>query len=69
MSKSRLPPNVLEAVYDRIAEAVDRVGEEHAPRFLSRLCLLLADQLGEYGEIEERIHEAERHVRDEMEKK
>jgi hypothetical protein len=64
MSTSKLPPNVLEAVYDRIAEAVDRVGAEQAPLFLSRLCLLLADQLGEYGEIEEHIREAERHVRE-----
>ena len=37
----------LETVYDTLAEAIDRVGPEHAPLFLVKLALLNAQALGD----------------------
>jgi hypothetical protein len=37
----------LEAVYDRLAQAIDAAGEEKAPLFLVKLALLNAQALGD----------------------
>jgi hypothetical protein len=37
----------LETVYDSLAEAIDQAGPERSELFLSKLCLLLANQLGD----------------------
>jgi hypothetical protein len=37
----------LEAVYDRLAQAIDTAGEANAPRFLVKLALLNAQALGD----------------------
>ena len=37
----------LEAVYDRLAEAIDRVGNDKAMLFLVKLALLNANALGD----------------------
>ncbi|MBK9361142.1 MAG: DUF2783 domain-containing protein [Rubrivivax sp.] len=41
-----LPLPDLERVYDELAEAVDRAGD-HRERFLAKLALLLAHELGD----------------------
>ncbi len=37
----------LEAVYDRLAHAIDEAGSEHSERFLVKLALLNAQALGD----------------------
>jgi hypothetical protein len=37
----------LEAVYDRLAHAIDEAGPEHSERFLVKLALLNAQALGD----------------------
>lgn len=37
----------LENVYDTLAEAIDQAGAEHSELFLTKLCLLLANQAGD----------------------
>ncbi len=37
----------LETVYDTLAEAIDQAGPEHSELFLTKLCLLLAHQVGD----------------------
>lgn len=37
----------LETVYDSLAEAIDQAGPEHSELFLTKLCLLLANQLAD----------------------
>jgi hypothetical protein len=37
----------LETVYDTLAQAIDQAGPERSELFLTKLCLLLANQLGD----------------------
>lgn len=37
----------LEGVYDTLAEAIDQAGPGHSALFLTKLCLLLANQTGD----------------------
>ncbi len=37
----------LEAVYDTLAQAIDQAGPDHSEVFLTKLCLLLANALGD----------------------
>lgn len=37
----------LETVYDTLAESIDQAGGERTALFLTKLCLLLANQLGD----------------------
>ena len=41
----------LEAAYDLIAEGIDRAGEEKARLFLAKLCLALANLVGDLAEV------------------
>lgn len=54
MSK-QLTAEALERVYDQLAEAIDAAGTEKESLFLSRLCLLLARQVGDEEMIRECI--------------
>ena len=48
----------LEAVWERLAEAVDRAGPEREALFLSKLAVLLADALGDRARAERLIETA-----------
>ena len=37
----------LEAVYERLAAAIDQAGDDKSALFLAKLALVLADELGE----------------------
>jgi len=48
----------LEAVYDRLAQAIDTAGEAKAPLFLVKLALLNAQALGDADAFERQIDAA-----------
>ena len=48
----------LEAVWERLAEAVDRAGPEREALFLSKLAVLLADALADRARVERLIEAA-----------
>jgi hypothetical protein len=48
----------LEAVWEQLAEAVDRAGPEREALFLSKLAVLLADALGDRARVERLIQAA-----------
>lgn len=50
----------LEAVYDAIAEAVDRVPEAARPLFLAKLAFVLADLVGDAKRVNDAIDAAAR---------
>ena len=50
---ANLKAEELERIYDLVAEAIDKVGPEKEALFLSKLCLALANELGD----EELVHE------------
>jgi len=56
--RTPLPLPDLEAVYDDLAEAVDRAGDRRE-LFLAKLALLLAHELGDRGRISALIATAE----------
>ena len=55
---SSLAVEDLEAVWERLAEAVDRAGPEREALFLSKLAVLLADTLGDQARVERLIETA-----------
>ena len=57
---SQLTLNELEAVYDALAEALNQVGTEKESLFLTKLALLLANQLGDQTQVEQAITTASR---------
>ncbi|MEX2524365.1 MAG: DUF2783 domain-containing protein [Gammaproteobacteria bacterium] len=59
MSK-QLTTEALERIYDQLAEVVDKAGPEKEALLLSKLCLLLAQQLGDEETIRECIDIAAR---------
>ena len=44
---SQIPSDDLEAAYEALAVAIDTAGEQREALFLTRLALLLADELGD----------------------
>jgi hypothetical protein len=48
----------LEAIWERLAEAIDRAGPEREALFLSKLAVLLADALGDRARAERLIEAA-----------
>jgi hypothetical protein len=52
MIPKRLETTELEAVYDLLAEAIDRVGEARRDLFLAKLALVLANLLGDRAQVE-----------------
>ena len=59
---ANLTPEDLERTYDLIAESIDEVGIEQESLFLSKLCLALANQLGDMQKIEASIPLAKSHL-------
>ena len=57
---SQLTLNELEAVYDAFAEALNQVGTDKESLFLTKLALLLANQLGDQAQVEQAITTASR---------
>ena len=47
MLEKKLTTAALEEVYDRIAEGIDLAGEAKAKLFLAKLCLALANLVGD----------------------
>jgi hypothetical protein len=52
MIPKRLETTELEAVYDLLAEAIDRAGEARRDLFLAKLALVLANLLGDRAQVE-----------------
>lgn len=48
----------LEAVYDALAQAIDRVPADRSPLFLTKLALLLAQEVGDHGRVTRAIEAA-----------
>lgn len=48
----------LEQVYDSLAQAIDHAGPEHTTLFLTKLCLLLANALGDDAQVQELMQAA-----------
>jgi hypothetical protein len=57
-----LPVEDLEALWERLAHAVDEAGEQRT-LFLAKLALLLADRLGDRAAAEDAIEAALRDLR------
>jgi hypothetical protein len=57
--KRQITEAELEQAFERIAQAIDRVGKEHEADFLAKLCLALATQLPSIDPITEAIRAAE----------
>ena len=57
--KRQITEAELEQAFERIAEAVDRVGKEQEAEFLAKLCLALATQLPSIDPIAAAIMSAE----------
>lgn len=55
---SQLAVSELEVVYDALAEAINQVGIEQESLFLTKLVLLLANQLGDQAQVEQAISTA-----------
>lgn len=52
---SQLALNELEAVYDALADALNQVSTDKESLFLTKLALLLANQLGDPAQVEQAI--------------
>ncbi len=48
----------LENVYDLLADAIDQAGPQCSELFLTKLCLLLANQLGDDAVVLEHVRSA-----------
>ncbi len=48
----------LETVYDTLAEAIDKAGPERSELFLTKLCLLLANQVGDDAVVQAQVRSA-----------
>jgi hypothetical protein len=50
----------LEALWERLAEAIDGVGPEFTPLFLAKLALLLGNEIGDASTVARLIDAAQR---------
>ncbi len=48
----------LENVYDLLAEAIDQAGPQHSELFLTKLCLLLVNQIGDDAVVQGHVRSA-----------
>jgi hypothetical protein len=48
----------LENLWERLAEAIDRAGREHEVLFLSKLALLLGNEMQDLAKVEQLIETA-----------
>jgi hypothetical protein len=58
MLEKKLTTAALEEVYDRIAEGIDLAGEARAKLFLAKLCLALANLVGDSQAVTQAVHAA-----------
>ncbi|WP_321394898.1 DUF2783 domain-containing protein [Emcibacter sp.] len=56
--KTNMPFEELEKIYDRLAEALDKAGEDKHALFLARLVMVLAQQSGDPEMVREAIRNA-----------
>ncbi len=54
-----LPQSDLEDIYDELAEAIDRVGQDQETVFLAKLALSLAHHLGDRALVSRLIQDCE----------
>jgi hypothetical protein len=57
-SPANLPFEDLERIYALLAESIDAVGAEHETLFLSKLALILAQEVGDYDKVAAAIEAA-----------
>jgi hypothetical protein len=55
-----LPPDAIEALWRRLAEAIDQAGPERDRLMLAKLALLLAQEVGDQAVVERLIDAASR---------
>ncbi len=58
MSNHTLSTTALEQVYDQLAEGITQAGADKEALFLTKLALLLANQVGDEDQVSESIDEA-----------
>ena len=58
MIEKKLTTAAIEAAYELIADGIDRAGEARAQLFLAKLCLALANQVGDLAEITQAVDAA-----------
>lgn len=58
MSNNTLSTTALEQVYDQLAEGITQAGADKEALFLTKLALLLANQVGDADQVSESIDEA-----------
>ena len=58
MIAKKLSNAEIEAVYDLIAESIDKAGEEKARLFLAKLSLALANQTGDLAAVRQAVDAA-----------
>ena len=58
MLDKKLSTAALEEAYDLIAQGIDRAGEVNAQLFLAKLCLALANLLGDTAAIKQAVEAA-----------
>jgi len=58
MIEKKLTTAALEEIYDLVAAGVDRAGEARAQLFLAKLCLALANQVGDTAEVRQAVDAA-----------
>lgn len=58
MLEKKLTTAALEEVYDRIAEGIDLAGEARARLFLGKLCLALANLVGDSQAVTQAVEAA-----------
>lgn len=62
MMPDEMPFEDLEKVYDLVATSIDEVGRDKEALFLSKLCLVLAHDIGELAVVEEAIRIARKDI-------
>jgi ethanolamine utilization microcompartment shell protein EutL len=55
MIEKKLTTAAIEATYELIADGIDRAGEARAQLFLAKLCLALANLVGDPAEITQAV--------------
>jgi hypothetical protein len=58
MIDKKLTTAAIEEIYDLVAAGIDRAGEAKAKLFLAKLCLALANQVGDIKEVTQAIDAA-----------
>lgn len=62
VSPANLPFEDLESIYALLAETIDDIGAEREALFLSKLALILAQEIGDHGKVVAAMEVARRDV-------